>query len=236
MLERAARSLARYHRMLATESRVRLRLFNRVEPISHTFGMARGQPIDRYYIEKFVAGHARDIRGRVLEAGGYRCYAKMFGGAAVSRVDVMYPIPGEPGGTLVGNLETGEGIESGAYDCLVMTQVYTCIYDLKAAVRHSRQALKPGGVLLATLAGNGQLPLPDRERWGVYWRFTDDSARRLFGDEFGPENVEVETFGNVLAICSQLECLSSGDLSREELEHNDPQYQLTVAVRAANPG
>lgn len=221
---------------LATESRVRLRMFNQVKPISHTFGMSRGQPIDRYYIERFIERNREDIHGRVLEAGGYKCYAEIFGGKAVSQVDVMYPQPGLPGGTLVGNLETGEGIEAGAYDCLILTQVYTCIYKVHEAVEQSRRALKPGGVLLATLAGNGQLPQPDREKWGVYWRFTDDSARRLFGDAFGPENVGIETHGNALALCSFLQCLASEDLSAEELDYCDDRYQVSIAVRAVNPG
>ena len=41
----------------------------RLTPISSKFGMDRGLPIDRYYIEAFLEAHAGDIRGRVLELG-----------------------------------------------------------------------------------------------------------------------------------------------------------------------
>ncbi len=38
-------------------------------PLSDDFGFSRGMPIDRHYIEAFLADHAADIRGRVLEIG-----------------------------------------------------------------------------------------------------------------------------------------------------------------------
>ena len=39
----------------------------RLQPISSVFGVDRGQCIDRHYIERFLANHTRDIRGRVLK-------------------------------------------------------------------------------------------------------------------------------------------------------------------------
>src|SRR6185503_10982321 len=41
----------------------------RLTPISRVFGFDRGTPVDRYYIENFLADNASDIRGRVLEVG-----------------------------------------------------------------------------------------------------------------------------------------------------------------------
>jgi hypothetical protein len=44
----------------------------RVRPISRAFALDRGLPVDRHYIEHFLAAHAADIRGRVLEIGDDR--------------------------------------------------------------------------------------------------------------------------------------------------------------------
>ena len=41
----------------------------RVTPIDSGFGLGRGKPVDRHYIEDFLARHRGDIRGRVLEVG-----------------------------------------------------------------------------------------------------------------------------------------------------------------------
>ena len=60
-----------------------------LEPVSRQFGLERGLPIDRYYIEKFLAQHAVDIRGRVLEIGD-DSYTRWFGGARVHTRDVLH--------------------------------------------------------------------------------------------------------------------------------------------------
>ncbi len=39
----------------------------RLTPISDVWGLDRGRPLDRYYIESFLERHRGDIRGRVLE-------------------------------------------------------------------------------------------------------------------------------------------------------------------------
>ncbi len=45
---------------------------SRTEPVSKIFGMERGMPIDRYYIEKFIGDCNGMIRGDALEVGDLR--------------------------------------------------------------------------------------------------------------------------------------------------------------------
>ena len=52
-----------------------------LEPVSRSFGFDRGTPVDRRYIEQFLARHAAAIRGDVLEVGDDG-YTRRFGGAA----------------------------------------------------------------------------------------------------------------------------------------------------------
>lgn len=204
-------------------------------PISPVFGFDRGQPIDRYYIERFLEQHSADIRGRVLEIGDPG-YTQKYGKADGIRSDVLHAAPGNPTATLVGDLATGEGIPSGAFDCIILTQTLLFIYDVASAVANAYRALKPAGVLLATFPGISQISRYDMDRWGDYWRFTNLSAERLFGDVFGSENVTVETHGNVLAACAFLHGLAAHELKREELEYRDPDYQLLITVRAVKSG
>lgn len=211
---------------------IRLGVLRRPTPLHRNFGWARGMPIDRYYIEGFLAGHSADIRGEVLEAAVAPNYTQKFGGDRVSRSHILYPVPGKRGATLVGDLSTGEGIPGDAFDAIVLTQVFQFIYDMPAAVANSHRALKSGGVLLATFAGISQISREDMDQWGEYWRVTDASARRLFGDIFGAENVTVEVYGNVLAACAFLHGMVITDLTKRELDYRDPNYQLIVAVRA----
>lgn len=211
---------------------LRQKLLAQPTPLYPDFGFGRGWPIDRHYIEGFLKANARDIRGEVLEAAAEPNYTRLYGGDRVQTSHIMYPVPGLPGGTMVGNLETGEGIPTAAFDCLLLTQVLQFIFDMPAAVRHSHRALKTDGVMLATFAGISQIAQGDMDAWGEYWRITDAGARRLFGDVFGPDNVEVEVFGNVLAACAFLNGMVITDLTAAQLDYRDPSYQVIIAVRA----
>lgn len=195
------------------------------------FGFDRGLPIDRYYIESFLRSSSDDIRGRVLEIGDAG-YTLRFGGDRVVKSDVLHVTGENPHATLVGDLTTGTGIPSAAFDCLILTQTFPFIYDVQNAARNSHRALTAGGVLLATFAGISQISRYDMERWGDYWRFTSASAGRLFGDVFGLEKVTVETHGNVLTACAFLQGLASHELKQSELDTRDPDYQVIVTVRA----
>lgn len=233
ILKRASR---RIKRTLGVKEALKWGSLRRLTPISHSFGLARGWPIDRYYIETFLERYRGDIHGRVLEAGGLVNYAKKYGAAGrLDEVDILYPKAGFPDATLVADLESGTNLPRQSFDCIILTQVYPFIYDVRAAIRHTYEALKPGGVLLATLPGISQICRYDKEQWGDYWRFTDSSVHRLFAEVFGSDNVTVETRGNVLTACAFLQGLAIEDLKPEELEHNDRDYQLSIAVRAMRP-
>jgi hypothetical protein len=203
----------------------------RLTPVSRTFGLDRGQPIDRYYIERFLLSRRTDIRGRVLEVGGSE-YTRRFGADQVEQSEVLHAVAGNPSATLIGDLATGDGIPKGSFDCLILTQTLHFVYRLEAAVANSFAALSPGGVLLATFPGISQISRYDMDRWGDWWRLTDASARRLFGDIFDPANVEVVCSGNVLAACAFLQGLATDELNQKELDWVDPDYQVLIAVRA----
>jgi SAM-dependent methyltransferase len=201
----------------------------RVTPISTSWGLERGLPVDRYYIEGFLARFAHDIRGRVLEAGD-NSYTKRFGGSRVTRSDVLHVREGSPGATIVADLTRADHVESETFDCIILTQTLHLIYDTRSAIRTLHRILKPGGVLLATFPGISQI---DHHDWGDswYWSFTTLSARRLFEEIFSSPG-EVESHGNVLAALSFLHGLAAEELESRELDHHDPDYQLLIAVRA----
>jgi len=203
----------------------------RVTPIDSGFGLGRGQPVDRHYIEDFLARHRGDIRGRVLEVGE-DAYTVRYGGGSVTRSDILHADASNPRATLIADLADGSALPGDRFDCFICTQTLTYIYDVQGAVRTIHRILAPGGVLLATVPGISQMSPYDRDRWGEYWRFTAQSLGRLLGEEFGAGNVEVEAYGNVLASTAFLQGLSVGDLSRDELDHRDQRYQMLVAGRA----
>lgn len=202
--------------------------------MSTQFGLDRGRPIDRFYIERFLEQNTSLIRGRVLEVQE-RTYTDWFG-SGVDHSDVLHAGPGNAEATLVGDLTTGEGIPQSAYDCIILTQTLPFIWDVRAAVHGTRTALKPGGTLLATVPGISQISREDMREWGDWWRFTSASARRLFEEEYGAENVEVETHGNLVAACALLYGLAQHEVGRAELERRQDDYELIVTIKARRSG
>lgn len=202
-----------------------------VKPHRPAFGWHRGQCIDRVYIEQFLSRNAHDIRGRCVEFGENYYMAK-FGANQVTKADVLDIVPRE-GVTITADLTDVGVIASGSFDCIICTHVLMYIYDLGAAVDSIFRILAPGGVALVTLAGISQMAPPAMmAEEGEFWRFTRSSAQRLFADAFGPDNVSVESFGNVLSATAFLHGLVAAELTPEELSFNDPDYPVIITVRA----
>ena len=206
----------------------------RVTPIDSGFGLGRGKPVDRHYIEDFLGRHAADIRGRVLEVGE-DAYTVEYGGGRVTRSDILHADASNPRATVIADLADGSALPSDGFDCFICTQTLTYIYDVQGAVRTIRRILAPGGVLLATVPGISQMSPYDRDRWGEYWRFTTQSLRRLLAESFKPENISVEAHGNVLASTAFLQGLAVEDLRHDELDHHDHRYEMLITGRAVKP-
>jgi len=204
----------------------------RLTPISRSFGFDRGRPIDRYYIENFLAQHAGDIQGRVLEVAD-NSYTRAFGGERVTQSDVLDVVQDNPQATLIADLACADGIPSDAFDCIILTQTLQYIYDVQAGIRTLHRILRPGGVLLATFPGISQIIAEDWTGAGSwYWGFTFHSADRLLKETFAGEKVRVEAYGNVLATIAFLHGLAVEELRHRELDYRDPSYDLLITVRA----
>lgn len=199
------------------------------QPVSKVFGFDRGTPVDRYYIERFLQANRGDIHGRVLEIAE-RTYTERFG-TDVEASEVLH-VQEAPGATLVGDLQTGAGVPTDAFDCVIVTQTLQHVWDVPAAIRTLHIILSEGGVALVTVPGVSQISRYDMDRWGDFWRFTDMSVRRLFAEEFGDANVRVETHGNVASACALLQGFASQELGREQLDVRDQDYQVVLTARA----
>jgi SAM-dependent methyltransferase len=226
----ARRQIVRYSRWPPV-GLVRFGTLRRLRPISPTWGSERGQPVDRYYIERFLAGQAADVRGRVLEIGNDR-YTRIFGGARVRQSDVLHVAEPGPGVTIIASLTDAPEIADDSYDCIILTQTLQAIFDVPAAVRTVGRILKPGGVVLATVPGISKISRYDMDRWGYFWSFTTASVRRIFEGVFAAGDVEIQAFGNVLAATAFLYGLASEELRRRELDSVDPDYELLITIRA----
>jgi SAM-dependent methyltransferase len=216
-----------------TRKKVRV-IFNNldtVKPASTLFGLDRGTPIDRYYVEKFLENMSDLIRGRVLEIGD-SLYSRRFGGNRVEAYEVLHATSDNKTATIIGDLTDYKTLPMNAMDCFICTQTFNFIYDVQKAIQGAHYLLKPGGVLLATVAGISQISRYDMDRWGDYWRFTSASVRKLFEPVF-TGGVEIESLGNVMAACAFLQGVTIEDLPDQTLlDEHDSDYQLIISIVA----
>ncbi|HZD58368.1 MAG TPA: methyltransferase domain-containing protein [Anaerolineales bacterium] len=211
---------------------VRFGSLRRLKPISSKWGMDRGKPIDRYYIERFLAAKSSYIQGRVLEIGD-DTYTRMFGGNRVIQSEVLHVAERNSKVTIIADLTSADGIPPASFDCIILTQTLQTIFDLPAVIRTIYRILKPGGVALVTIPGISRISRYDMDRWGYYWSFTTKSAQRLFEAVFPGSNVQVQAHGNVLTAIAFLQGLATEELRLEELNYVDPDYELLITVTAS---
>jgi SAM-dependent methyltransferase len=207
----------------------RLGVLRRTRPLSSDWGFDRGTPVDRFYIEHFLRENGKDICGNVLEVKDSE-YTKRYG-TAVLRSDVLDIDSSNPSATLIADLARTDRLPAAAFDCFILTQTLQLVFDIRAAVESAHRLLRPEGVLLLTVPSVSKI-VPDCD--GDYWRFTAASCSRLFGEVFGPANITVTSYGNLLSCTAFLQGMAYQELPDKKLKHNDEAFPLIIAVRAVN--
>jgi hypothetical protein len=207
--------------------------FERKTPFSFDFGFDRGGPVDRYYIENFLEKNKADIKGRVLEVGDNE-YSLRYGENRITKSDILHINSSNEKATFIGDLSNAPQLPSNAFDCIVLTQTLHFIYDFKAALQTCYRVLKPGGNLFLTVPGISHI---DHGEWRDYWlwAFTDKSMKKIMEETFPSAKVSIETFGNVYVASAFLYGMGLPEIKKKFLDHNDPSYQVIIAISATKP-
>jgi SAM-dependent methyltransferase len=197
-----------------------------MEPLSDDHGFDRGTPLDRRYIESFLAGHEDAVHGAVLEVGDDR-YSRRFG--APVRTTVVDVDRANPQATLSADLCDSASLPADAFDCIVLVETLHLLSAPAACLANCQRALVSGGSLLMTVPALKRLSptRPDSD----FWRFTPAGLELLFARTWdGP--FTIESFGN-LRVCLGFLCAQVvEDLDDDDFARNDPRFPLTVAAQA----
>ena len=206
-------------------------LRGKVAPISVRSGTDRGLPVDRHFIERFLRDHASDIQGTVLEVKD-SLYTTRYGGDRVRKSDVLDVNRANGEANVFADIRDLKEIADDTYDCFILTQVLQYVDDVPAAIRACRRILKPGGCLLVTVPTLGKLDGQEDRVAGHFWRFTPDSARYLFEQQFPPERLEIRGWGNLLLATSLLQGLAVDEIPERKRDHHDPLFTCGVTICA----
>ena len=203
----------------------------RGRPVSEHYGRDRGTPVDRVYIDGFLAEHARDIRGRVLEVGSGH-YARQLG-HDVTNIDVVDIRVDAPETTIVADLADPASLPAAAFDCVVLPQTLQYVRDVEAALANCWQALQPGGVLLVTVPAVAKLDhhLIDVDRW----RFLPGGLAQWVASACPGATTAIGADGNLVAATAFLYGVAAEELRADELARRDESYPVITWARVSRP-
>jgi glycosyltransferase involved in cell wall biosynthesis len=206
----------------------RMRVSLKIEPLSQLWGLDRGKPIHRYYLETFLKEFSSLIRGNCLEFQE-DSYTTRFGGSSVCRIDILHIDNTKPQATIVADLTKPNDIPDKSFDCIICTHVLHIIFELDKAVSELHRILKPGGVLMVAVPHISMCGLNTHE----LWRFTPEGLHAVLAKSFGPDNVNVHAYGNSLTAAGDLRGLVVHEFTKTELNFNDPRFAVEVCALAA---
>jgi len=193
-------------------------------PVNRDYGVYQGVPIARHYIDGFIARRAPELRGHGLEFGSPTYAADLDCSYDILDLDSSNRLA-----TIVADIcdpALSARIET-RYDFAICTAVLQLVADPRQAIRNLHALLRPGGVLLVA-----EKTVSKKDSWFGdvdRWRFTPNGLRDLLA---GFERIEVESFGNVYAICAYLLGIPAEQVEPEKLRFEDPEYPLVAAACA----
>jgi SAM-dependent methyltransferase len=197
-----------------------------LEPLSDHYGLDRGTPVDRRYIEAFLSAHRGAIHGSVLEVQD-GAYTARFGGDRVLQSTVVDIDATNLRAALIADLEVAGSLPPDSYDCVILTQMLHLLRRPGQCIENCFAALRFGGVLLATAPSVSRVSpnYPD----GDFWRFTPAGIAELFSRHWRAD-FTVEAFGNLRTCMAFLIGEVVEDLPDLVFHHDDARFPLTVAV------
>jgi SAM-dependent methyltransferase len=203
----------------------------RLEPFSALYGWDRGTPVDRHYIERFLAEQRESIRGDVLEIRD-STYTDRY---ALGHVNchVLDIDPANRQATVIADLCEPGTLSAEAFDTVILTQTLHLLPEDGVAMSNLWQALRPGGAMLLTAPCVSRVDNESPE--SDCWRFTPTGFGRRLQAACPGAQISVYGYGNVLIAVGFLMGLASEEFDVHELEHRDARFPLLVGAVVRKP-
>ncbi len=202
---------------------------NTTKPLSDLYGLDRGEAIDRFFIEKFLSENKESITGKCLELLNNDYTTKY--GNNVSISDILDIDSTNTNATICGDIKNLHQLQDNQYDCIILTQVLQFIDDCDSAISECHRILKKDGVLLVTVPSVSRIDCVSGVD-GDYWRFTKASSKYLFEKYFDKNKITIESNGNAVLGAKFLLGFAQEEVSKKQLEYNDPNFPLLITIKA----
>ena len=212
--------------------------FRRLIPLAE--GRSNGLSTIRYYWHDFLDKHRHDIQGLALEIGNTETIRR-YGDDQLTQADALDLSAHDPEVRVVADLSRADHVPGDQYDCFVNQFTTAVIYDIEAALYHAIRLLKPGGVLLINFwcvdfyLYRGVV-MESGVPFYMYWWFTPIQVENML-HQLGltKKDYTLDIYGNLVTRMAFLMNLPAHELTRKELDFNDPGQPLLICARIVKP-
>jgi SAM-dependent methyltransferase len=198
--------------------------FRKSVPLCPYFGFSRGTPIDRYYLSQFVKEIRQEVRGSTLEIGGDTNSRVAYGFSEAAAYRTL-DIDEDARADIVADVHSPTACAEESFDSIVLFNVLEHCRRPWVAVDNIHKWLRVGGKVFCMVPAVQRMHRLPKD----YWRFMPDALETLF-EKFG--NLNLGTYGNLLASAACLAGLSAEELTVADLNHRDSRYPVAICLVA----
>jgi SAM-dependent methyltransferase len=196
----------------------------RLHPICKRFGFSRGTPIDRYYLDKFVAQIRNRVVGATVEIGGARQNRELY---RLTNVSEYTAIDAEAHDyvDVVGDAHDSSLLAPDSADSILAFNVLEHCADPWLVARNMHRWLRTGGCAFCMVPNAQRVHNFPRD----YWRPLPDGVNWLFRD-FGSR--ELSQYGNPTSVIASQLGIAAEELTQAELDAQHPDYPVATCIVA----
>jgi len=195
--------------------------FDRLSPACLDFGFSRGTPLDRYYLNKFVAESRDLVVGSVLEIGGQKGSHELYGFKNATSYVTMSIDSSDADITTDAHDASAALPES--YDSIIIFNVLEHCRRPWVIASNIYSWLKPGGRVFVMIPNMQRI----HEGPGDYWRILPEGLRSIF-NQFNVE--KLVTYGNLFTSIAALSGVSSEEIPTGDKDSLDTDYPTITCM------
>jgi SAM-dependent methyltransferase len=196
----------------------------RLMPVCPAFGMSRGTPIDRHYLNQFIAEIRDSVQGDVVEIGGLDSNKGVYGFTRASGYRGL-DVREAPGVSLAGDAADAGIIPADSLDTIIAFNVLEHTARPWQVIDNMRQWLRPGGTACCMVPSAQRLHSDPED----YWRPLPAALREMFS---AWSEQTVHQYGNPLSVIASLMGIAAEELDDLELSAYHPDYPVATCIVA----
>jgi SAM-dependent methyltransferase len=222
--ERAMQALEQAGLLVPAPRHIDWGQFRRTEPFCKNFGFGRGTPIDRYYLDKFIAHIRPQVKGNTLEIGGAVGNSASFGFTQTTEYHALDLHP-SPYNDYAGDAHEPSLIAPETFDSIVCFNVLEHCTRPWIVAENIHRWLKKGGKAFCMVPNAQRVHELPRD----YWRPLPSALESMF-DRFTHKQMHV--YGNMMTHMASSYGIACEELTPEELDFSHPDYPVATCIVA----